>query len=97
MKTLERREVGKMAGCRCIMNGQCGCQKDMAKLFSVVYGSKIRGNGHKLEHRKFCTSMQRNFFTMRVTEHCHWLPREVVHSPLKIFKTCLDTYLCSLL
>ena len=35
---------------------------------------------------------------MRVMEHWHGLPREVVDSPsLEIFKTHLDTDLCSLL
>ena len=70
----------------------------MANLFSAVCGDRTKGNGHKLEHTKFCTNMQKNFFTVRVTEHWHRLPRRVVDSPsLEIFKTCLDTYLCNLL
>jgi len=32
--------------------------------------------------------MQKNFFTVRVTEHCNRLPRDVVKSPsMEIFKT----------
>ncbi|KFQ89507.1 hypothetical protein N337_05348, partial [Phoenicopterus ruber ruber] len=55
-------------------------------------------NGHKLEHRKFHLNRRKNFFTVRVTERWHRLPREVVESPsLEIFKTRLDAVLCSLL
>jgi len=57
-------------------------------------GAKV----HKLKHRKFHLNMRKNFFPLRVTEHWHRLPREVVESPpLEIFKTRLDAVLCSLL
>ena len=64
---------------------------------SVVHGNRTRGSGHKLKHRKFRTNVHKNL-TVRVTEHWNRLPRGVVESPsLEMLKTCLDTYLCSLL
>ena len=69
----------------------------MANLFAAVCGDRTRGNSHKQEHRKFCTSMQRNFFTVRVMEHWSRLPRKGVDSFLRIFKTYLDAYLCNLM
>ncbi|KFV78399.1 hypothetical protein N308_05559, partial [Struthio camelus australis] len=55
-------------------------------------------NGHKLNHRQFCLNVRKNFFTVRVTEHWHRLPREVVESPsLEIFKSHLDTILGNVL
>ena len=78
------------------LNG--GCQGYGTKLFSVVPSDRIRGNGHKLKHRKFQLNMRKNFFPLRVTEHWNRLPREAVDSPsLEIFQTRLDKVLCSLL
>jgi len=67
------------------------------RLFSVVCRDRIRSSAVKTRHRKFHANMQKNFFTVRVTEHRNRLPSEVVESPMEILKTHLDAYLCDLL
>jgi len=53
-----------------------------------------RDNGHKLEQRKF----RMNIFSVKVTEHWNKLPIVVVESlSPKMFKTCLNAFLCYLL
>ena len=77
---------------------RCGSHSGEAGHFSVVHGDRTRGNGMKVQHRKFRMNVQKNFFTVRVTEHWNSLPREVVESPsLEIFRTRLDAELCDMM
>lgn len=58
-----------------------GYEVDGAKLFPVLCSSRTRGNGHKLQHRRFTLNIRKYFCTVQVTEHWHRLTRVVVGSP----------------
>jgi len=60
--------------------------------------ARTRGSGHTLELRRFPLNIRKHFFTVRVAEHWHRLPRKVVESPfLEILKSHVDTGLGNLL
>lgn len=67
-----------------------GYQEDRASFFLVVSRNRTRGNGHKLEHRKFQMNMRKKF-TLRVSS------RTSCPEMLWIFRTCLHAFLCNLL
>lgn len=65
-----------------------GCQKDGARLSSVVPGNTTKGNRHKLKHK----TVHLSFFTVRMSYHWKRLPRKVAEfPPLENFKSHLDT------
>lgn len=82
-------------GGQCLINVdnylKAACKGNTARLFSVLPSDRTRGNKHRLKHRKSCLNIRKHFFTGKVTEPWHRLPREVAESPsLKILKSHLD-------
>ncbi|KFW63006.1 hypothetical protein AS28_00380, partial [Pygoscelis adeliae] len=55
-------------------------------------------NGFKLKGGRFKLDIRKKFFTLRVVQHWHRLPREVVDAPsLETFKVRLDGALSNLI
>ncbi|KFP29470.1 hypothetical protein N325_01923, partial [Colius striatus] len=88
--SLEKRRLrGDLINIYKYLKGEC--QEVGTFLFSIVDSNRTRDNGMKLEHKKFHLNIRKNYFTVRVTEQWHRLPRGVVESPsLEVFKTHLD-------
>ncbi|KAK4825974.1 hypothetical protein QYF61_003543 [Mycteria americana] len=59
-----------------------GC-KDGARVFSMVPSERTRGNGHKLNNRKFHLTTRKHFFTVRVVKA--QLQKMGAIQPLNIF------------
>lgn len=75
----------------CTVDGKELNERD--RLLMVVPSDRTRGNEHKLKHRWFPLNIRKHF-SVRMTEHCHRLPREFIgFSSLEIFRNCLDTIL----
>ncbi|KFQ22926.1 hypothetical protein N332_03479, partial [Mesitornis unicolor] len=55
-------------------------------------------SGFKLEKDRFTLNIRKKFFNMRVVDHWHRLPREVMQATfLEIFKVRLDGALSNLI
>jgi len=57
--------------------GRAVTQRDLTRLERWA-DRNLSGNGRTLQHRRFHLSSRETFFTVRLTEHWHRLPREVV-------------------
>jgi len=70
-----------------------GCEENRA-----MPSVRTRSQEAQTETQEVLLNIKKHFFTLRVTKHCHRLPREVVESPsLEILKSHLDMVLDSLL
>ncbi|PKU47266.1 hypothetical protein llap_2442 [Limosa lapponica baueri] len=84
--SLEKRKLGgDLLNVRKYLKG--GYVEEGLRRFSVMPSDRTRGNGHKLKHWRFPLNIRKHFFAVRVTEHWHRSPSEVVDSlTLKISK-----------
>lgn len=64
------------------------------RVSSLVSSGRTRGNGHHHEGKRFPLNIKKHFLTVKVTEHCNRLLREVVAcTSLEIFRSHLKIVL----
>lgn len=64
--------------------------KHGARVFSAVFNDMNSSNGHQMKQRRPCLNIRKQFLPVRVTEHWHRLPRDIVEShSLEILKSHL--------
>ena len=56
----------------------------------MVTSARTRGNGHKLQHRRYSLYTRKKFCAVWVIENKYRLPRGCGISSLEIFRSCLD-------
>jgi len=67
------------------------CKNAGEGLLTWACSDWTRGDGFKLKEGRFRLDIGKKFFTLRVVEHCHRLPGEVVDAPsLETFQVRLD-------
>ena len=91
--SLEKRRLkGDLANVYKYLQG--GCKEDRARLCPVVPSDGPRGSGQELKHGRVPLNFRKCFIAVRVTEHRHRVPREVVASlSLEMLRICVDTVL----
>lgn len=52
-----------------------GCKEVKPEVFSLISGDKVRG---KIKHKRLPLNIRKQFFTLRMPEHCNRLLRGVV-------------------
>ncbi|WP_411028220.1 hypothetical protein, partial [Salmonella sp. s60131] len=65
-----------------------GCHiEEGTGLFSMASETRTRGNGFKLQEKRFHLNIRKNFMTVRAVRQWNMLPRRVVESPsLEVFR-----------